>query len=63
MNTEDLPGSGNVLLLGLGLGLVLVGGLLAVIVVARVVVFAARWCWLSCKVIVDSSKKEPRERG
>jgi hypothetical protein len=43
MNTEDLPGSSNVLLLGLGL--ILVGGLLAVIVVARVVVFSARWCW------------------
>lgn len=61
MNTEDLPGSGNVLLLGLGL--ILVGGLLAVIVVARCVVFAGRWCWLSCKGILDNSKKEPRERG
>lgn len=50
-STAEIPGSGNVLLLGLGL--TAVGCLLVVIVAVRAVVYGWRW----------ATKKEPRERG
>lgn len=62
MNIEqmDLPDWPPI---AVGAVILLIGMLLCVIGLCRVVVVGVSWCWLSCKGILDSSKKEPRERG